>query len=367
MNGDSGPSRRCRAFASSPADEKDEDIAIGRCPQMIEAFKTAGSAAPTDATVLIRGESGTGKDLMARAIHRASARPGRFVAVNCAAVVESLAESELFGHERGAFTGATDRRAGCLESADGGTLFLDEIGEATPSFQAKLLRALDRGEFYRVGGRSPVRSDVRVVAATNRDLESAVEAGTFRADLFYRLTEVSIHLPAVRERQEDIPQLVGRLLSRIARRLNRRIAGASEEALVRLVSHRWPGNVREMQNVLTRAVLVCRGDTIQARHLGGLESGPATCPGVPTLEAVERDHIRRVLEAAAWNRGRSCEILGITRPTLRRKMRAYRITCPFDDEIDVEGPEEGLRLDSPGGSGHDSPAPQAGLVQALTG
>ncbi len=325
LQGEGRPSLRCRTDRDTPLAGAQDEMVVGRCGAMIQALKTAGAVADTDATVLLKGESGTGKELFARAIHQASVRPGPFVAVNCAAVVETLTESELFGHERGAFTGAVERRPGCFEQADGGTLFLDEIGDAPPAFQAKLLRVLDRGEFYRVGGQELIHPDVRVVAATNSDLDDLVASGRFRGDLFYRLCEIAIHLPPLRERRSDIPPLVRRTLVGINQRLHRKVWGVSEDALERLMSYHWPGNVRELQNVITRAAMLCRGETILPVHLCGLrsEAEPEGLEQVPTLAEMERDHIARVLHITGWNRGRACQLLGITRPTLRRKMRYY--------------------------------------------
>ncbi|MDA0747218.1 MAG: sigma-54 dependent transcriptional regulator [bacterium] len=301
------------------------DMVVGRSPDMLEALKTVGAVADTGATVLVLGESGTGKELLARAVHRASGRAGKLVAVNCAAVAETLMESEFFGHERGAFTGASERRAGCFEQADGGTLFLDEVGDASLAFQAKLLRVLDRGEFYRVGGRDPIQPDVRVVAATNRNLEKMVEAGTFRGDLYFRLCEVIVHLPPLRNRRLDLPRLAGNMLAGINLKTGREVWGISKDALERLKSYSWPGNIRELQNVLTRSALRCRGGTICLEHVGVLqEEEPCDCGGgIRTLQEVERGHILEILDTAGWNRGRACQMLGISRPTLRRKMRQY--------------------------------------------
>jgi DNA-binding NtrC family response regulator len=298
---------------------------VGGNPEMIGAYRTAASTAPTGANVLIRGQSGTGKELLARSVHAASGRSGPFVAVNCAAVMDSLAESELFGHERGAFTGATELRKGCFELADGGTLFLDEIGDAPLSFQAKLLRALDRGELYRVGGRDLVRPDVRLVAATNRNLEALVSDGEFRADLYYRLAEVAVRLPPLAARRGDIPALVKRLLERVGSRVGIGPVGISNDAMIHLVGSPWPGNVRELQNVLTRGALSCRGNVIEPDDVlhGCADEGRPM--GVPSLQDMERQHIREALGIAGWNRGKVCDLLGITRPTLRHKMREYGI------------------------------------------
>jgi DNA-binding NtrC family response regulator len=297
------------------------DVIVGGSTEMIGAYRTAAAAATTGATILVRGESGTGKELLAKAIHDASGRTGAFVALNCAAIVDTLAESELFGHEKGAFTGATDRRPGAFETANKGTLFLDEIGDATPSFQAKLLRALDRGEFYRVGGRRPIRPDVRIVAATNQDLETSVKAESFRADLFYRLCEVTIRLPPLRDRLGDIPILSRGLIQRIAGRLGYPEPRISPKALARLSEYDWPGNVRELQNVLTRAMILTKGSGIIASVLAGIDGHEVV--GSHALIDVEKQRVTRALEASGWHRGRACDILGITRPTLRRKMREF--------------------------------------------
>ena len=222
---------------TGPDNEGDYGMVVGICPEMIETLKTVGAVSNALATVLVRGESGTGKELLARAVHRASGRTGAFVAINCVAVVESLTESELFGHERGAFRGATDRREGCFEQANGGTLFLDEIEDASPSFQAKFLRELDRGEFIRVGGQQVICPDVRLVAATNANLEDLVSEGRFRPDLYYRINEVTMNLPALRERREDIQLLANRLLVAVNRKNKRNILELSNDAMERLVSY----------------------------------------------------------------------------------------------------------------------------------
>ncbi len=299
------------------------DVIVGRSPDMIAAYRTAAAASVTNATILVRGESGTGKELLARAIHDASGRSGAFVALNCAAIVDTLVESELFGHEKGAFTGAIEQRPGAFETADGGTLFLDEIGDATPSFQAKLLRVLDRGEFYRVGGRRPILPDVRIVAATNQDLEEAVKKDTFRADLFYRLTEITIHLPPLRDHLGDIPILSRGLVQRIAKRLGYAVPRIGNRALGKLARYSWPGNVRELQNVLTRALIISRGSSIGAWALAGVEGEEGDAGDI--LLDVERQRIASVLEATGWHRGKACEVLGITRPTLRRKMSEFNL------------------------------------------
>ena len=305
----------------------DADLLVGKSPAMIEVFKAVGRVARCEAPVLLRGETGTGKDLVARAIHGHSGRRGAFVAVNCSAVVETLAESELFGHERGAFTGAVERRRGRFEMADDGTLFLDEIGDAPPAVQVKLLRVLDRGEFERVGGREVLRPRARIVAATNRDLEQMVRDGRFRGDLYFRLNVMSICLPPLRERREDIPLLVTHFIQGCAGRVGGKVDGVSRGAMQRLLAHSWPGNVRELENALSRAAINAGGGIVGSEHLPVLlEPETPETDGEDRqtkLSEVEQVHIEKVLRRVRGNRGRACEILGITRPTLRRKMREY--------------------------------------------
>ena len=311
-------------LSQNPGSESPTGMVIGSCPDMLFALKRAGLAARTSATVLIYGESGTGKELMAREIHWASGRVGAFVALNCAAIAENIAESELFGHERGAFTGAITRRAGCFEQADGGTLFLDEIGEASPAFQAKLLRVLDRGEFVRVGGQSPIQTQVRIIAATNRDLDSMIEQDKFRLDLFYRLSAVTIALPPLRERSEDIPHIVQAMLTRLKTDTGVEIQGVSEAAVTYLAGCEWPGNLRELQHAIYRAALACQKGVIRPEHLDVLKSTQSSAQDkVETLDEIEQAHIERVLLTTGGNQGRACELLGISRPTLRRKIRRY--------------------------------------------
>ena len=306
--------------------ESPTGMVIGSCPSMLSALKRAGLAAKTSAAMLICGESGTGKELIAREIHRASGRSGAFVALNCAAVAEGVAESELFGHERGAFTGAVTRRAGCFEQADGGTLFLDEIGEASPAFQAKLLRALDRGEFVRVGGQSPVRTHVRVVSATNGDLKALIKRDAFRLDLFYRLSAVTISLPPLREHREDIPRIVQAMLARLKGDAGVEVQGVSEAVVEYLVGYEWPGNLREMQHAIHRAAMACQKGVIRPEHLYDLRPKRAKASnGIGTLSEIEQAHIEHVMLATGGNQGRACELLGVSRPTLRRKIRRYAL------------------------------------------
>ncbi len=306
---------------------------IGRSRPMRELFETLALVAPSDATVLITGESGTGKELVANAIHQNSPRRDRqFVKVNCAALHENLLESELFGHERGAFTGATAQRKGRFELAHGGTLFLDEIGDMSPATQAKVLRVLQEGEFERLGGTRTLRVDVRVIAATHRDLEAMVAEGAFRQDLYYRLSVVPVRLPPLRERPEDIPVLAGQFLRLYAEKNGKSVAGFTPEAMDLLVRHDWPGNVRELQNAAERAVILCLGDRITPRELPPVLGGPGAPPteapatpepGPPTLKDAERELILRTLEKTGGNRTRAARILGISRQTLLNKFKEY--------------------------------------------
>lgn len=388
-----------------------QDI-VGQSRRMQVIFKEIGRIAASRATVLVRGESGTGKELIARVVHRYSAQGRPFIAINCAAVVDTLLESELFGHERGAFTGAVAAKPGKCELAQDGTLFLDEIGDLSHGLQAKLLRVIQEREFERVGGVKRLPFRAQIIAATHHDLEALVRQGRFREDLYQRLKVVTLHLPSLSERPEDIPLLVEHLLSRINAKLNRQVRKVPLEVMDELTRRPWTGNVRELENALTRAVVMAPGDVLLPELLptpestpeqdhrdalgrpGGMPpvarwqapasvaassvpgpvasgraavvdpfatphpaaaptsgpypnssypSGPyasdtgtgdedePSSPGVPsthsavipTLEEVERDHIRRALAHTGWHRGRTCELLGITRPTLDRKLRKY--------------------------------------------
>jgi DNA-binding NtrC family response regulator len=312
-----------------------EVVAASRNPRMREVFALAEKTAPTDSKVLITGESGTGKELVARLIHRLSPRRDRgFFPVNCAALTETLLESELFGHERGAFTGAVSTRKGIFEVAGEGTLFLDEVAAASGAFQAKLLRAVETGEFTRVGGTQPIRSQARVIAATNADLTSAVEAGRFRGDLLYRLRVVQLSLPPLRERPEDVPMLAEFLLHKHASRLNRPVVNISDDALRALVRYRWPGNIRELENVLERAVIVAASDTVTLQDLPADVGGPAPTPqvGAGVIEAMERTLIEKVLAECGWNKSRAARRLGIGRRTLYSKAAKYGIRLDQDLE-----------------------------------
>jgi DNA-binding NtrC family response regulator len=298
---------------------------------MAQVLDLVGRVAPTDATVLICGESGTGKEIIAKALHHASPRAdGRFVPINCGALPETLLESEIFGHVKGAFTGAAVNKKGLFEEAHGGTLFLDEIGEMAPGLQVKLLRALQSGEVRPVGSTQDISVDARVVAATNRDLEMMVREGHFREDLFYRLNVIPIVLPPLRERRADIPLLAEHFLARFAERQSRalRLSGGAMERLLR---YAWPGNVRELQNAMERTAILARDETIEAGDLphhvsAGLALGPAPrLAAEQTLAEAERAHIVQILERHGWNHSRAAEALGIGRTTLWRKLKEYGI------------------------------------------
>lgn len=304
------------------------DNIIGRSPAMQEIFATIERVAPTSATVLIAGESGTGKDLIARAIHYHSPRRDYpFVKINCAAIPESLLESELFGYEKGAFTGATTSKPGKFEQADKGTVFLDEIGEIPPAIQVKLLRVLQDKEFERLGSNRTRRVDVRVIAATNADLRAAIESGQFREDLYYRLNVVPINVPPLRQRKEDIPALVEHFIRKYSQEFGRPVKGISNEALEILMKHHWPGNVRELENVIERALVLCSGDRIEASDIkldpvtkpAGLDSD-FFLPEGTTLEEHERQLILKALERAKGNKSLAARMLGITRNALRYRL-----------------------------------------------
>jgi len=305
---------------------------VGSAPAMIDLYKTVAQVAPTTATVLIVGESGTGKELVARAIHDKSARAGKpFVAINCGALPESILESELFGHEKGAFTGAQNVKRGLFEEATGGTLFLDEIGDVSPKMQVQLLRVLQEGEIRRVGGDSTIKVDVRVVAATNRDLKSDVTSGRFREDLYFRLQVVTVRVPPIRERTGDIRPLVTHFLRKHAAELGRPEPRVAEEALATLEKYSFPGNVRELSHVVERALLLAREGAITAEDLppeirgAGAANGSVDLAGDwPTLAVLDRRYIDRVLQRTAGNKTRAAEVLGIDRRTLNRMFARER-------------------------------------------
>jgi DNA-binding NtrC family response regulator len=311
---------------------------VGSSSKMQEVFALVRQVAPSRAAVLLTGESGTGKELAARAIHALSPRrAGPFVAINCAALPDTLMESELFGHEKGAFTGALDRRAGAFELAQSGTVLLDEIGDMPVATQSKLLRVLEDGRVRRLGGKAEIQLDVRVVASTNSPLDQAIREGKFREDLFYRLNVFPIPLPPLRERKEDLPQLAAALLEDLNRKHATKVTDVSAEVLDRLSACPWPGNVRELRNVLERAVILAGEGTIQAVHLppgfGSSESAPLPAPSVElgelripvghTVEQAERALIELTLDHTKGNKTRAAEILGISQKTLFNKLKEY--------------------------------------------
>ncbi len=322
-----------------------ESEIIGSSMVMNKVQRDIGRAAPNRATVLIRGESGVGKELVARAIHFSSPRKkGSFCVLNCAALSESLLESELFGHERGAFTGATERKIGKFEAADGGTLMLDEIGEMSQTIQAKFLRVLEGHPFERVGGSEPIQVDVRVIAATNRDLERAVAEGTFRRDLFFRLHVLEVFVPALRKHPEDIADLSHHFLQKFNAETGRKIRGFSREAMEQMLRYRWPGNVRELKNVVERAVVLARSEIIDVEDLtlSKLSTAGDTADLMPSaanafepmsLDELERRHILATLNSTNWNKSQTARILGIERSTLDRKIDRY--------QLDTELPHRG--------------------------
>ena len=299
---------------------------VGNAPAFRRIMEVALQAAPSTANILVTGESGTGKELVARAIHEASSRAARsFVAVNCAALPETIMEAELFGFERGAFTGAVQRRDGRFKLADGGTIFLDEVGEMTPAVQVKLLRVLQEGEFEPLGGKT-IRADVRVLAATNRDLEEEVKRGSFREDLFYRLNVIVVHLPPLRQRLEDVPLLAEHFLEIYAARNGRQLDGISPAAMDLLTAYYWPGNVRELENVIERAVVLSRGHALTADDLPPriaqeerFEGNITVSVGTP-LEEVERRMIRETLRHTKGDKKQAAQLLGIAARTIYRKL-----------------------------------------------
>ncbi|MBT8396560.1 MAG: sigma-54 dependent transcriptional regulator, partial [Gemmatimonadetes bacterium] len=320
---------------------------VGQHPAMLAVYKTIGAVAGTRAAVLLQGETGTGKELIARTIHENSGEDDLpFMAVNCAAVPETLLESTLFGHTRGAFTGATSDRRGPFEVAGKGTIFLDEIGDTTLALQAKLLRVLEEKEFYPVGGERPRRTEARVIAATNRDLETLVQSGEFREDLYFRLRVIEISVPPLRDRRSDIPLLVRHILSKSAEQLGQPVPSVSQEVMSSLMERDWPGNVRELENALVRAMVMARSPTLTKHDLEGDHWGPgsertapsgsivASIPGEApsdeeaSLQAVERRHVQRVLLMTKGNKSAAARILEVSRPTLNRMIKDYGLFTP---------------------------------------
>jgi two-component system, NtrC family, response regulator AtoC len=314
------------------------DDIVGASPVMQRLFKDLGRVAASRATVLIQGESGTGKELIANVIHSYSAPQKPFIAINCSAIVETLLESELFGHEKGSFTGAVQTKPGKFELAEEGSIFLDEIGDLSQNLQARLLRVLQERKVERVGGVKQIPINARILAATHRELADDVRTGRFREDLYQRLKVVTLRLPPLRERVEDIPLLVEHLLVKINQRLHKNLRRVPREVIEKLQKRSWPGNVRELENVLTRAAVLSEGDILREEHLveqpvpgvDGVPAAPAASTGngrVATLDEVEREHIVRVWGLTRGHKGRTCQMLGISRPTLERKLKKYGIAA----------------------------------------
>ncbi len=337
---------------SEPGGE--EERIVGSSLKMQEVYKIIGQVAPSDVTVLLRGESGTGKELIARAIYHHSLRSNQpFLPVNCAAIPDTLLESELFGHEKGAFTGATSMRIGKLEQCNRGTIFLDEIGDMSLSTQAKLLRVLQEKRFERLGGMETISVDVRFIIATNKDLEGAISAGQFREDLYYRLNVVSIFLPPLRERKEDIPELISYFLKRFNKELGKEISGITSSAMEKMVFFEWPGNVRQLENVLKRAMILCQGEWITEDHLlfervserreieeerlkkgreelldilfDELSKELSIRQDLDMISTIEKELIIRALKRTNGNQAQAAQLIGINRSTLRGKMERYNI------------------------------------------
>jgi two-component system response regulator HydG len=305
------------------------DSIIGRSPGMQEIFNLIEQVAPSKASVLITGESGTGKELVAQALHEHSPRAAApFVKLHCAALAETILESELFGHEKGAFTGAAARREGRFKQADRGTLFLDEIGEISPSIQVKLLRFLQERTFERVGGNETLKVDVRIIAATNRDLSAEVAAGRFREDLYYRLDVVTLEMPPLRARPSDLLPLAHHFLQRFAKENGKEIDGLSDDAVEKITGYRWPGNVRELENVIERAVVLCDGPKLTGKHLpagvGAIPKGAIRIPG-STLAEIERHAILTTIEACSGHTVAAAEMLDVSVRKVQYKLQEYGV------------------------------------------
>ncbi len=341
------------SYSTLPEEIGEEEQIVGSSPKMQEIYKMIGQVAPSEVTVLLRGESGTGKELLARAIYHHSLRSNQpFLPVNCAAIPDTLLESELFGHEKGAFTGAVSRRIGKLEQCHGGTIFLDEVGDMSLSTQAKLLRVLQDKSFERLGGGETIKVDIRFIVATNKDLEEAISIGRFREDLYYRLNVVTIQIPPLRERKEDIPQLVSYFLKRFNKEMKKKILGITPPAMDKINSYDWPGNVRQLENILKRAIILCQGDwilddqiflekdeRIETKERWGIErienlldslfeeflKNHMTYRDLDMISTFEKGLIIRALQKTKGNQVQAAQLLGINRSTLRGKMERYRI------------------------------------------
>ena len=319
---------------------------VGHSPQMQDVFKLIKRVAATDSTVIIQGESGTGKELVARALHAGSMRADRpFISVNCGAFTETLLESELFGHVRGSFTGAVSNKKGLFEIAEHGSLFLDELGELSPKTQVKLLRVLEERSFYPVGGSQPKKVDVRVIAATNRDLEEEVRRGNFREDLFYRLNVIPVTLPTLRDRQEDIPLLAGHFLARYSTLMGKEVLRISEDSMASIVNYDWPGNIRELENVIQRGVALADGDTIDCEHLADkILAAPERQPEETELppegldldmklDEIERNYILRALHRTNWHMTQAAHLLGMPFRSLRYRVKKLNIRRPSEELV----------------------------------
>ncbi len=325
--------RRARQLAEDAAGDATLDTLVGRDPRMIDIYKLIGRVAQTQTPVLIRGETGTGKELIARALHYNSPRSHEpFVAVNCTALPETLLETELFGHVRGAFTGAVGERKGRFEMAGSGTIFLDEIGDTSPTFQGELLRVLQEGEYHPVGAERVRKTDARVIAATHRNVEQMVKDGDFREDLYFRLRVVEISVPPLRDRRSDIPMLAQHIVNKVAKRLHKPVLVIPDPVMAELLAYDWPGNVRELENALTRAIVLAQGHAISAEHLvlGATQSSAPKFGELEgaTLEDVEGAHVQRVLAQTGGNKTRAAEILGISRPRLNRIIERHELYVP---------------------------------------
>ena len=330
-------SRQVSAVTGAEDYKVDLGQIVGNSPAILQICKTIGSVAASNAPVLITGESGTGKEVVARALHHHSGRRGLFLAINCSALAENLLESELFGHERGSFTGAVARKEGKFELTTEGTLFLDELGEMPASLQAKLLRVLQEGTYERVGGTQTLHSSARIIAATNRDLHKMIREQRFREDLYYRLNVVHIHLPPLRERMDDLSVLTEHLLSKVNKKQHTRIRHIADKAWRCLKDYAWPGNIRELENILTRSAVLARADTITADLLAlpthkesdeikAVEAkSTAAITRLISLDELEQEHVAAILAHVHWHKGNACEILGISRPALERKIAKYAL------------------------------------------
>lgn len=303
---------------------------VGQSPKMKEVFALMHKVLDNDVTVLIEGESGTGKELVAQAIHyNGKRKQGPFMVVNCSAIPETLIEAELFGYERGAFTGALERKTGRFERADGGTIFLDEVADIPPAVQVKLLRVLQERNFERLGGEEKIEVDVRVIASTNRNLKTQVESGTFREDLYYRLAVFPLRLPPLRERKEDIPYLAYHFINLYAGKIPKKVNAASPDAMERLINYAWPGNVRELENVIERAVVLSSGREITLRHLPTfLKDSAEEKDPVKSLQEAEKELLLKAYRAAEGNISQAARALGITRATFYNKLKRYKLDLP---------------------------------------